>query len=328
MNLIDSKIHRRFASLHDYLVDTVKNGYTFSAEDWKVFKTKNTDPRTKIVPPAFKTARDVAILDSNTQKPATVKYKRDNISDYLVFEVARPKALTFILESAAAANDSQSDGYLSNFFLEAFQDQDATVRNMAKKLRVSRDEIMSRYTNSAKFARNGNHDRATEIKEEARSKAATEYRALQPVQPGHSTIRAWLRRATTTTPSLWDLLKASAAAAMGPSDAWLLAGNHILFLKAHMRDENSTDNATPVLIVPEIYSTLRVKKRRLKRSKLDEADSASNSFADSSFERIEGPVTKDEEVRMRAKSDNDEKKAADSDEEFHDAAGSPMKISR
>jgi len=185
---------------------------------------------------------------------------------------------------------------------------------------------MSRFTNSNTFARKGNHDRAAEIREEARQKAAKEYRALQPFQAEHAAIQAWLRRATPSTPSLWDLLKASAAAAMGPSDAWLLAGNHILFLKAHMRD-NSSDNAAPILIVPEIYSTLRVKKRRLKTSKLDEADSANGSFADTSFGRAEDLVAKDDDVQMRVKS-ADHVDGEDSDEEFYDATGSPMKISR
>lgn len=175
MNLIDSKIYRRFAALHDYLVDTSKNGYTFSSEDWKEFKIRNADPRIKVVAPAFKSARDVAILDPNTQKPAILKYKRENISDYLVFEVARPKALAFIQESAAAANSTQSDESLTQFFLETFQDRNPVVREMVKKLRISRDEIMSRFTNSYKFARNGNHDRHMEIKEEARQKASKEY---------------------------------------------------------------------------------------------------------------------------------------------------------
>jgi len=327
MNSIDSKIHRRFASLHDYLVDTAKNGYTFSAEDWKEFKMKNADPRTKVVAPAYKTARDVAILDPTTQKPLVPKYKRENISDYLVFEVARPKALTFIQESAAAASSTQSDESLTNFFLEAFQNHDPLVREMAKKLRISRDEIMSRYTNSNTFARKGNHDRAAEIKDEARQKAAKEYRALQPSQAEHPTVQAWLCRATPSTPSLWDLLKASAAAAMSPSDAWLLAGIHILFLKAHMRDDNA-ENATPILIVPEVYSTLRVKKRRLKVSKLSEADSVTGSFVETSFSRVEEIGAKDDDVQMRVKCADDVPAGVDSDEEFYDATGSPMKISR
>jgi len=121
MNLIDSKIHRRFASLHDYLVDTSKNGYTFSAEDWKEFKIKNADPRIKVVAPAFKSARDVAILDLNTQKPAVVKYKRENIGDYLVFEVARPKALAFIQESVAAANSTHLMNVLRNLSWKRFR---------------------------------------------------------------------------------------------------------------------------------------------------------------------------------------------------------------
>jgi len=58
-------------------------------------------------------------------------------------------------------------------------------------------------------------------------------------------------------PSLWQLLKASAAAALQPDFAWTVAGEAICYLRAH---QSGAGGKGPVMVVPELFAVLKVGK--------------------------------------------------------------------
>jgi hypothetical protein len=320
-NMIDSSNHRLYASLHDYLVDSTKNGYTFTDEDWRNFKLKHADLGIKMIMPAYKAAPTLQLTDS-MNRPNKVKYKVENIVDYLVFHIARPKALAFIQESPNSSPDADhADDCLTDHFLSTMKDRDPIVSQMVKTLRTDRDAIIEQYKKSLTWASKGNHDREheTKLRDEARHKAAADYRALLPANRDNPTIKAWLTRAAPNAPSLWDLLKASAAAATEPQFAWTVAGHELCYIKA-----NSNPNASPIVVVPEVYNVLKVKKKAGKIGRVEEVE-VETAVVETVRDADEGgreEVDADGDVSMgRASSE-------DVDVPFFDAPTSPVKIVR
>ena len=181
-NSIDSAAHRLFASLHDYLVDSSKNGYTFTEDDWRQFKTRHADPRVRIISPAYKLAASLSLIDS-IGKPVIPKYKSENITDHLIFGVARTQALSYILDSSnIASTPPPGDAALTSFFISTFQSPDPVISALARSLRSARDAIMRDYKTRLTYAQKGPHDQSRffELAEEARLRAAAAYAALPP----------------------------------------------------------------------------------------------------------------------------------------------------
>jgi len=126
-------------------------------------------------------------------------------------------------------------------------------------LRSARDAIMRDYKTRLTHAQKGPHDqiRFFEIGEEARLKAAAAYAALlpSPEQQDEPVVQAWLMHAVPGMSSLWDLLRASAAAALQTEFAWMVAGPAICYLRAHQAGGKG-----PVMVVPELFGALKVGK--------------------------------------------------------------------
>jgi len=260
-NLIDSSPHRLFVSLHDYLVDSTKSGYTFTEDDWRQFKARHADPRLKIISPAYKIASTLPLVDS-IGKPVISKYKSENITDYLIFGVARARALSYILDTTQTPSDlSPGDAALPDFFLTTFRSPNFVLSTLARNLRSARDAIMRDYKVRLAHMQNGPHDqsRKFELLDEARLKASAAYAALlpSPEQRAEPVVQTWMQQAVPGTPSLWDLLKASAAAALQPEFAWTVAGKAICYLRAHAA---APGKKGPVLVVPELFGVLKVGK--------------------------------------------------------------------
>ena len=347
-NSIDSPSHRLFASLHDYLVDSTKNGYTFAEDDWRSFKARHTDPRLKIVSPAYKLATALPLIDS-IGKPVIPKHKSENITDHLIFGVARTRALSYIQDSSNTPNTpSPGDAALTSFFISTFQSPNPVISALARTLRPSRDAIMRDYKTRLTCAQKGPHDqvRFFELAEEARLRATAAYTALLPSasQLDDPVVKAWMQQAVPGMPSLWTLLKASAAAALQPDFAWTVASDGICYLRAHAHKAGG--GRGPVMVVPELFGVLKVGKvksaadrRRLGGGggegkgagvgdeKEAEVEGEGEDDAGIDVGRWNGSGIAGRNEHTEHTRDLDMREEVEEDGEFFDAHGSPMKMS-
>lgn len=177
--------------------------------------------------------------------------------------------------------------------------------------------------------------------------AATAYATLFPKDAllEDPVVQAWLQQAVPGMPSLWTLLKASAAAALQPEFAWTVAGEGICYLRAH---QAAGGVRGPVLVLPELFGVLKVGKVKTAKAKkrLEDAGMVGEGAAgghekeaDAEGEDRDEDEARDDvgwcdgsgvvgrEEQADHTHDLDTNEEAEEDGEFFDARSSPMKTS-
>ena len=204
-NSIDTPAVKLLADLHDYLIDSAKNGFVFCSEDYQAFMAQlpNVSVRALKEPVykqamAFSTKEDLSI---KTSERDITKYKREHISDWIYFEIMSPHINT-VLESLLDVKEKAEtdDSDLKKYFDEAMNDaEDILVRAELEELPKALDCM---YKSSWVPHVNRNYEVCLE-------KCFEEYDSLKPSNLNHAVIRCWMQKPLEGIPSQWELIKAS-----------------------------------------------------------------------------------------------------------------------
>ena len=227
------------SNMHDLLVDAAKSGYTFTMADWRFYLRSELKCSVNLKQPIYKdamkacaTVKDTGDVDKTREKK--YKYKRENIIDYLYFEIVRShnvetmKQLQTALSSATEADP--------NLLYPRQQLNDLHDPVIDEELRKVQEEMYQLYLS---WNASMHKDDRTAAKEFARvvDDLYTRFTAVKPSKTDHPTIKMWLTPFLTPGSCLWDKIRASVLYARLPSlnaqtFVFQMAGDELAKIKA------------------------------------------------------------------------------------------------
>lgn len=286
------------ADLHDIIIDSAKNGRTFTADAFKAFKLQH-----RIKEPQ-KPAYEESLSADNNKSPKTRKprYNPNHIIDKVLFEVVKPRIDAMQKQLASILKPAQADDEdLTCLYREHKASNDPTVVAVLQNLMRDFRPIVSRWNETMNRATFADSNPQTEAFQQATLKCKmacyTLFRAIKPSvlvcnvaqeqareqwpeggggeEGQHPLIAAWLSPRLPHEPSTWDLLKASAfyherhARVLGagkrqdrsPLLAFFVAGTELCYLKAR----STSDTRTVVADLFAVYRPKAPKERGVRR---------------------------------------------------------------
>lgn len=202
-NSIHTPAVRLLADLHDYLVDSAKNGFLFGSEDYSQFLSKLPDVHVRALKePAYKEAMTCSAKDDNgVNSRSEIRYNKRHINDFIYFEVMSPhinEVLNMLLEIKDRCRTEDTD--LTAYFSQAMNNtEDIFLRGELENLGKELDSLYRRV-----WVQNINRTFS-----ECLEKCFGEYREISPLNSNYSGIRSWMQKDLIGVPSQWELLKAS-----------------------------------------------------------------------------------------------------------------------
>lgn len=240
---IRGKKYQTLVHLHDYLVDSDKQGYDFSDADFSAFKREQKFAPNLPKPAYWRFSRNEQENEkkSTTYEPKTFPVK-DNITDIVFFDIVEPIINAGLKKAAEMIEDTARYDYdLANLFNETMKKakedhesgKDSTLIHEMKSLKTKLEAVRKCWAEEAKQY----------SYEEYVMKMRRIYDDIQPDDPRSAKAEEWLRR-TGSDLSLWDKLKASCFARTQnysqekPSALiFTVAGAELCYLKATMVPE-------------------------------------------------------------------------------------------
>ena len=262
-NSINSPAINFTADLHDFLVDSAKNGMTYNESSWNNFIHNHPDVDLKSMSArAYKTASTVPLFTND--QDTEIVYKNIQIIDYLVFEVVRPRARKIINEAKSFQLRADfPDGSPTAIYFQLIEHPESDVRAAIKALLGDLHDILTEWNRTkGSIAGSSRTEKEKESKyDEAFECAHERYIKLKPRDPSRNPeILMWTHRVMDHIPTKWDLIKASAVSIRLDADAIFvlgMAGYHICFMKAFTSPK-------PNFCTPSIFA--HMKMRKLKRA--------------------------------------------------------------
>ncbi|KAL9055752.1 MAG: hypothetical protein Q9162_003388 [Coniocarpon cinnabarinum] len=262
------------ADMHDLLVDSSKNGYTFTELAWTNWKMQNTRFR-GIRKPMYDLAHDMPHEDDAHLKAKNPTSQRD-IIDHLVFDVARAEASTMLkhLDKFALAGVSTMDAEVSRL-KQAVVEQFSDIEEVSQMLNNLQGQLSHQshfyepWRQAVSIANKMDNDPFST--EEARAKnwasarqeCRKRFRDIAPTHPHHPIARAWLIKPSANAPCMWELVKSSALFHQWhhrPAFVFAMAGEALCRIKA------DSIRGTESVITPVLQRT------KIRKRKLDEVD--------------------------------------------------------
>jgi len=251
-NSVSTKEAEAVADVHDYLVDSAKNGYTFDDAAWEHFRKSLRHKPAKLLDPAYKTASEMDLLRCRDDR--TVRHNPKHVIDYLVFRVARRDAreiLVSIKDKLKASCRSEDEDISKPWLAYASRpDLAAEVRRLGDQL----NEVYQKWPRWTSVDEKIEPDRR-KLFTEAKLVCREMYLKIAPLACLQHDARA-RAGSLPNAPSMGDLVKASAAfhlfCAKG-SFVFAIAAYHIQYLKACAQ-------GVPYFCVPEIFEKLKMRK--------------------------------------------------------------------
>ncbi|KAL9069775.1 MAG: hypothetical protein Q9157_006054 [Trypethelium eluteriae] len=249
-NTIDSPGLTCYADMHDYLIDSAKNGYSYSFQDYRRFKADCKDIRIKSLPePAYRKVTK-AKMDTTTIRRGqslidpSIKHNPQHIVDKLVFQTIAPHIEETLRQVDARFADSPtSDPELTSLYEEyrSYAEDDSRLGD--DSLRNELDDLVRRLVdlknefNSARD-RKFDMDNIEQFEEHIQRFHNIYQNNIIPTTPSHLSRdmrRTLCRRKGPHEPTEWDLLKASALHAVchkSYSFVFQTAGKELVELKS------------------------------------------------------------------------------------------------
>lgn len=261
----------RLSDIHDLLVDAPKQGYTFTMTHWQKYLQNVLECRLRLRQPRHKDAMDAcaAVKDSGADVDKTrekqYRYKRENIVDYLYFEIVRyhnvetMKQVKCLLSSA-----KEADTHLTFPHDELARLGDPDIN---EELRRAKEEISHLYSIWNSSTHKDDKERRTGDFARVVEDLYTRFTAIEPVNKDHPTIKTWLHPWLRPHFRLWDRLRASILYTKLQNDSaqtfvFRMAGDELAKIKA----ENFPHTR---YIVADIRANM--KPRPIKAPALDDA---------------------------------------------------------
>lgn len=270
-NSLDSKAIEELTDLHDYLVDSAKNGYTFGDDQWNQIKSKVG--KTKLEKPAYKTALKIDFTPRGFKERLRTPVAQRNIVDHLIFDIARPRALDIVNDMEALIKPSKtfsaivSDPHISGLHSTLLSTKAEPIKIVVSHLRNDVEALCKAFSieyahkkNQKSFSmmvEDENTSSAFSSYDEDLAKILQRYKALQPHKQYRNdpTVRVWLETPAHHVPSYWECVKASFIVQQKIRLAFDIAGDVLCYLKAY-----SSAEGPPRPIVVNVFQHMKMKK--------------------------------------------------------------------
>ncbi|KAL5394363.1 hypothetical protein PMIN06_004228 [Paraphaeosphaeria minitans] len=280
-NQVSSNRLDALCDMHDLLVDAPKQGYKFTEKDFR-HQTINALRCGKPRKPAYKEAMEDCEKNDDTEKTRKKDYKpkKENILDYLYFEVIRKHNVVTLKR-------------VKDFFPKEFgENPDLVLQYPYLHLREHggpevQEELETLYNRlkivEAKWLDMTKDNRAKEKPDWYKRAVETcyaKYRAILPTRVDHPDIKPWVHPFSRPQYSVWDEIRASAFYTNFTKRhklVWTVAGKQLAELKA-------ASYADSTRVVPNIKVIM--KPRAPKAPNLIE-DESEDEFEDAVEEIVE-----------------------------------------
>ncbi|KAK7538904.1 RNA dependent RNA polymerase-domain-containing protein [Phyllosticta citricarpa] len=262
-NTIDSPKINALADLHDLLVDSAKNGYSFDHSAFDKFKKTSLGLRGNVEEPAYETARKNDKLEKGKlARGKDTKHKKHNIIDRIYFGAIVPHTWeTFkVVSEHFKRMQADTDEDLLAPYKAAEEDgkQDPDIEKELKQLNKAIKRVKDRWTAFAQ-SRDFENLKPGESYDDVANECFAKFVAITPTNTTHSIIKCWTRRATSAFTE-WELLKASALYKYSRKNSlsfvFLMAGKWLCWIKASKAGDSH-------LLVRRMWSNM--KPRRIKK---------------------------------------------------------------
>ncbi|KAF3050045.1 hypothetical protein E8E11_006510 [Didymella keratinophila] len=198
----------RLSDIHDLLVDAPKQGYTFDMVHWQKYLQNRLGCRLNMKQPIHKDAMDAcaAVKDSGADVDKTrerqYRYKRENIVDYLYFEIVRShnvatmKQMKDILSSANEAD--------THLLFPHHRLADLNDPTIDEEIRRAKEDMSQLYNSWNVSTHKDDKDRSVEDFARVVEDLYTQFTAIEPVNKDHPIIKTWLHPWLRPNFRLWE----------------------------------------------------------------------------------------------------------------------------
>ncbi|KAF2443222.1 hypothetical protein P171DRAFT_487174 [Karstenula rhodostoma CBS 690.94] len=274
-NQVFSKRLDALCDMHDLLVDAPKQGYKFTEKDFH-HQTINVLRCGNPKKPAYKEAMEDCEkkdYEADRTRKQNYKHKKENILDYLYFEVVRKHTVTTleqVKDFFPKAFGEDPDAVLQYPYLQLREHGSPEVQGeldaLLKGLKVVERKWLDITMDDKKDAKPDWYRNAVET-------CYAKYCAILPTQVDHPDIKPWVYPFSRPQYSVWEEIRASAFYANFTKRhklVWTVAGKQLAELKA-------ASYAGSTRVVPNIKAIM--KPRAPKAPKLGE-DESEDEFED------------------------------------------------
>jgi len=232
----------RLADIHDLLVDAVKQGYTFSEDDWKYYLRERLNCDVNLKQPVYKRAMEACAAvrdhgdDVDKARQKKYKYNKYNVIDYLYFEVVREhndatmRQMQDLLSSAIEVDEHL---LYPRQQLTALKDP-----IVDEELRKVQEQMQKLYVSWNAGTHNDDKDKCAEDFAKFVEDLYTRFQAIKPSnEADHPLIKVWLQQWFSPDLCMWDRLRASILYARLPQPkaqtfVFQMAGDELAKIKA------------------------------------------------------------------------------------------------
>ncbi|TID17709.1 TCTP-domain-containing protein [Venturia nashicola] len=294
-NSLNSDGVSALANLHDYLIDSAKNGYIFSDRDFEKYVRESTNlNRASLKEKGYEEAMTVGFEDEHKLKQIQAPPNLDRILDMLYFSLMEPEiraAINDVKDLCTPKHDPDLDEALAEPLQFELRRSDTVVRQEINDLmdafpRINDTWNRTMFPNAKGLVDDDRSQGGRERWSAAIDKCHPMYEALMPKNVDHPIVERWIERRHQGRTE-WDLIKAAALYTKYPYRRfkskelfiWNMAGAHLMYIKG-------LDDPYTRPIRPAYLDTMKPSKLKLVAREYDRPVTGSPSIAPSLGERI------------------------------------------
>ncbi|CAD0095691.1 unnamed protein product, partial [Aureobasidium vineae] len=230
------------------VIDSAKNGYTLTLCAFNDFVRRKLGIKEALCKPAYESW--MKPTPGNTVNPPKPNLK--HIIDYLLFEVVNPRIEQLTEDCKKKLDDVESyDEDLIKPYQDRQTDIDPIVVDLLRRMNADLAPINSIGSSAEKMS---NHQYTMQA-----NRVLEAYTAVQPIHTEDRVVQEWLKRTTSNSPNVWELIKASAYYFDKHTHrltlAFLVAGKELCYIEA-MAGPGSR------VTVEDLYATYKPKKEK------------------------------------------------------------------
>ncbi|KAG9854901.1 hypothetical protein KCU98_g2939, partial [Aureobasidium melanogenum] len=246
-NSISSKKVEDLAGLHDLVIDSAKNGYTLTLNEFNNFVKKKLGIEGTLYKPAYESWMDPTI-DSTIGR---LKPNPKHIIDFLLFEIVNPCIEQLTKDCQLKLADA---GSYDEDLIKPYQDRstniDPIVVDVIRRMDADLAKVNSIGNSAEKMTK--------ELYTLQANRVLEAYTEVQPIHTKDRLVQEWLTKTTPNSFNTWELIKASAfyldkhqyRLTLG----FLVAGKELCHIKASQPGSR--------LVVREIHGLYKPKKEK------------------------------------------------------------------
>lgn len=236
-NSISSPSVNALADLHDLIIDSAKNGYTFTSEAFRAYTKDILGIKRAPSKPIHETwmTSETDNTTNNIENHNAKAPQNDHIIDHILLQIVSPRIsqlhenLQHHLSSAVTSDTDLSALYTSRLTQHS---ADPLLISVLQTLLTSFTPLTTTWAHSFNPSTKRDFSRYTRIANDLYPK----YLSIQPSRNDHPVIQEWLSQRAPGEPTTWELLKASALFTKFHERklkfVFLMAGRELCWLKA------------------------------------------------------------------------------------------------